>query len=107
MVREYAMGTGSSSLPAGDQSAAEATRQVLDREVSHLADEAWRAAIAMIDAHRPQLDALAQRLLSNEVLERDDIVQVMGDTPPAAPRRIGELSVAAATAMKPAPRPDR
>src|SRR5437763_15818315 len=107
MVREYAMGTSSSSLPGGDGGAAEATRRVHDREVSDLADEAWRAAITMIDSHRSQVDALAQRLLTNEVLERNDIEQIMGDTPPAAPSRIGELSVAAATALNPAPRPDR
>ena len=107
MVGEYAMGTGSSSLPASSNGAAEATLRVHDREVSALAEEAWRSALAVIDSHRPQLDALAQRLLSNEVLERGDIEQIMGDTPPAAPRRIGELSIAAATAVKPAARPER
>src|SRR5437764_1976132 len=72
MVGEYAMGTGSSSLPASSNGAAEATLRVHDREVSALAEEAWRSALAVIDSHRPQLDALAQRLLSNEVLERGD-----------------------------------
>ena len=103
MVREYAMGTGSASLPAISDGAAESTRRVLDAEVRELADEAFRSATALLDSHRPQLDALASTLLTNEVLERDDISRVMGDTPPAAPRRIGELSVAAATAANPAP----
>ncbi len=107
MVREYAMGTGSRSLPASDAAAAELTRQVHDQEVAELADEALRSAIAMLDAHRPQLDALAAKLLTDEVLERDDLEQIMGDTPPAAPRRIGELSIAAATAANPAPRATR
>jgi cell division protease FtsH len=101
MVREYAMGTGSSSLPAAADGAAEATRRVQDQEVAELANEAFRAAIALIDSHRTQLDALASRLLANEVLERQDIEQVMGDTPPAADRRMGELSIAAATALNP------
>ena len=75
--------------------------------IQELADEAFRAAVALIDSHREQLDALAGTLLTNEVLERDDIVRIMGDTPPAAPsRRVGELSVAAATALNPA-RPQR
>jgi cell division protease FtsH len=107
MVREYAMGTGSSSLPGGDDSAAESTRRIHDREVAELADEAFRSAIKLLDEHRAQLDALAGRLLTNEVLERHDIDQVMGDTPPAAPSRIGELSIAAATAANPARRPTR
>jgi cell division protease FtsH len=106
MVSEYAMGTASSSLRASGDGAAEATRRVHDAEVRELADEAFRAAIALIDSHREALDALAATLLTNEVLERDDIERIMGDTPPAAPRRIGELSVAAATALKPARPPE-
>jgi cell division protease FtsH len=106
MISEYAMGTASSSMRAGGDGAAEATRRVRDAEVRELADEAFRAAIALIDSHREQLDALAETLLSNEVLEREDINRIMGDVPPAAPRRIGELSVAAATALKPAPPPE-
>jgi len=107
MVREYAMGTASSSLPAVGDGAAESTRQLYDAEVRELADEAMRSAIALIDSHRSELDALAETLLANEVLERGDIQRIMGDTPPAAPRRIGELSIAAATAAHPAPRATR
>jgi cell division protease FtsH len=107
MVREYAMGTGSSSLPAIADGAAESTLRRLDAEVRELADEAFRTALTVIDSHRAHLDALASTLLENEVLERDDIARIMGDTPPAAPRRIGELSVAAATAANPAPPPQR
>ena len=107
MVHEYAMGTGSGSLRASTDGAAEATRRVRDAEVRELADEAFRAATALLDSHREQLDALAGTLLINEVLEREDIERIMGDTPPAAPRRIGELSVAAATALNPARPPRR
>jgi cell division protease FtsH len=107
MVREYAMGTGSSSLPAMGDVAAESTRRLYDAEVRELADEAFRSAVSLLDSHRPQLDALASTLLTNEVLERDDIQKIMGDTPPAAPSRIGELRVAAATATNPAPRATR
>ena len=102
MVFEYAMGTGSSSLRAIDEGAAEATRRVRDAEVRELADEAFRAATSIIDSHRTELDALATTLLTHEVLERKDIDRIMGDVPRAAPSRIGELSVAAATALNPA-----
>jgi cell division protease FtsH len=107
MVNEFAMGTASSSMRHADDGASESSRRVLDIEVRELADEAFRAAISLIDSHRTQLDALATTLLANEVLEREDIERVMGDTPPAAPSRIGELSVAAATALNPAERPRR
>ena len=99
MVHEYAMGTGSSSLRAIDEGAAEATRRVRDEEVRELADEAYRAAQAILDTHRVQLDELAATLLANEVLERPDIDRIMGHVPRAAPSRIGELSIAAATAV--------
>jgi len=104
MVHEYAMGTGSGSLRAIDDGAAEATRRVRDVEVRELADEAYRAAEKIIDSHRPELDELAATLLANEVLEREDIDRIMGEVPRAAPSRIGELSVAAATAVNPARR---
>jgi cell division protease FtsH len=102
MVHEYAMGTGSSSLRAIDDGAAEATRRTRDAEVRELADEAFRAAQKLVDTHRVQLDELASTLLTNEVLERADIDRIMGNVPRAAPSRIGELSVAAATAVNPA-----
>ena len=103
MVHEYAMGTGSGALRAIDEGASEATRRTRDAEVRELADEAFRAAVSIIDAHRVQLDALAATLLTNEVLERQDIDKIMGNVPRAAPSRIGGLSVAAATAVNPAP----
>jgi cell division protease FtsH len=107
MVTEYAMGTASGAMRSADDTASESSRRTRDVEVRELADEAFRHALALLDAHRTQLDALAATLLTKEVLERDDIDEIMGDTPPAAPRRVGELSVAAATALKPAERPRR
>ena len=106
MVSEYAMGSALSALPSKSEDAAESTRRVRDAEMLELADEAFRSAMSLIDSHRAELDALAGTLLANEVLERDDIERIIGDTPPAAPRRIGELSVAA-TALNPAPPPHR
>jgi ATP-dependent Zn protease len=109
MIHEYAMGTGITSLRMASETASEATRKLRDDEVRELADEAFRAATKIIDMHRPQLDELAATLLSNEVLERADINRIMGDTPNAAPRRIGggELGLAAATAVSPADPPAR
>jgi ATP-dependent Zn protease len=104
------MGTGITSLRVTPEGASEASRKVRDDEVRELADEAFRAAVALIDAHRPQLDDLAATLLTNEVLERKDIDRIMQGIPRAAPRRIGgggELGIAAATAASPAPPPRR
>src|SRR5437763_10741502 len=107
MVLEYAMGTGVGSMRVVAEGSAEATRRVHDEEIRELADEAFRAAFGIVDSHRSQLDELAATLLTNEVLERDDIDRVMVGVPKAAPPRIGrgELGIAAATAVKPADRP--
>ncbi|HWF34438.1 MAG TPA: AAA family ATPase [Solirubrobacteraceae bacterium] len=109
MVHDYAMGTGTASLRVVGDDAAESTRRVRDAEVRELADEAFRAAVRLVDAHRPELDEIAGTLLSNEVLERGDIDRILGEVPKAAPSRrgSGELGIAAATASKPAQRPVR
>jgi cell division protease FtsH len=104
MVHDYAMGTGITSLQMADDGISEATRRVRDEEVRELADEAFRAAISLLDSHRVQLDELAGTLLSKEVLERADIDRIMAGVPNARPDRRagGHLAVAAATAVKPA-----
>jgi cell division protease FtsH len=107
MVHHYAMGTEVTSLRVASAGTSDATRHVHDQEVRELADEAFRAALSIIDTHRQQLDSLASTLLANEVLERGDIDKIMGDVPSAAPRRIGggEVGIAAATAVSPAEQP--
>jgi cell division protease FtsH len=109
MVHEYAMGTGNGSMRAAAEGVSDVTRRVRDEEVRELGDEAFRAAISIIDANRPVLDELASTLLENEVLERTDIDRIMGELPRAAPRRMGggELDLAAATAVSPAEPPHR
>jgi cell division protease FtsH len=107
MVHEFAMGTGTISMRVIGDDSSEATRRAHDADVRELADEAFRAALSIIDGHRPALDKLASTLLTNEVLERADIDRIMGDLPRAAPPRIGELGIAAATAVRPHERPDR
>jgi cell division protease FtsH len=103
MIHDYAMGTGMGPMRVLSDVSSEATRRVHDEEIRELADEAFRAALSILDANRPQLDQLALTLLSNEVLEREDIDRVLQGVPKAAPHRIGrgELGIAAATAVKP------
>ncbi|MFZ8477832.1 hypothetical protein ACO1MN_16355, partial [Staphylococcus aureus] len=63
-------------------------------------------ATAIINRHRTHLDRLAATLLSNEVLEREDIDRIMEGVPAEAPRRVGgELGIAAASADQPHERP--
>jgi cell division protease FtsH len=81
MVTDYGMGTTISSrrLPVDDYSVSEASRRIVDEEQQELTDMAWRRAKVLIEENRPLLDAFADRLLTNEVLERDDIEQLVAE----------------------------
>jgi len=81
MVTDYGMGTSISSrrLPVDDYSVSEASRRIVDEEQQELTDMAWRRAQKLITENRALLDAFAERLLSNEVLERDDIERIVAD----------------------------
>jgi cell division protease FtsH len=106
MIHEYAMGTGITSLRVTDTGASEATRRLRDKEVRELADEALRAALTLLDEHRPQLDELAATLLAKEVVEREDIDRIMSGVKHARSvrGRRTQIGLAAATAVQPARR---
>jgi cell division protease FtsH len=100
MVHDFAMGTGGvGRSPDGDVRLSETTLRIRDEERQELIEEARRAAQKMIVAHRPQLEALAEELLENEVLEREGIERIM-DGVPRLERAPGVgLRVVAATAQ--------
>ena len=81
MVAEYGMGTQISSrlIPADDYSVSDATRRMVDEEQQELTDMAWRRARRLIEDHRDALEAIAQELLTNEVLERETIERLMDE----------------------------
>jgi cell division protease FtsH len=100
MVHEYAMGSSISSrqVIAEGGAVSDMTRQVRDEEQRHLTDEAYRAAERLIADHREKLDELAQRLLANEVLNRDEIEEIMAGVPRLERKPGMGLRVAAAQA---------
>ncbi len=104
MIHEWAMGTGFISLRITDPDVSEQTRRQRDSEVRELVDHALRAATAILDHHRPQLDEIAATLLVKEVIERDDLERIMRPVPGSRSARVGggRLELAAATAMDPA-----
>jgi cell division protease FtsH len=81
MVTDYGMGTSISSrrLPVDDYSVSEHSRRIVDEEQQELTDMAWRRAQKLINENRALLDAFAHRLLTAEVLEREDIEQIVAD----------------------------
>ncbi len=105
MVHDYAMGSaGVGRSPDGDVRLSETTLRLRDEERRELIDEARRAARRMILAHRPLLDAIANELLENEVLDREAIERIMEGVPRLERRPgVGLRVVAAASAIEPAP----
>jgi cell division protease FtsH len=109
MVHDFAMGNAHvGRSPEGDVRLSETTLRIRDEERQELIEEGRRAALKMIVAHRPQLDALARELLEHEVLDRDAIDRVMAGTPRLERAPGVGLRVVAATPLEgPARPPDR
>jgi cell division protease FtsH len=106
MVYEYAMGTQirAHQVPGDDFGVSESLRQTRDEEVQAIAEEAYRGAHQLLTDHRDLLDQVAERLLENESIERDEIQEIMrahreqnGEEPATAEHRsLGHAKVAAA-----------
>ncbi len=82
MVYEYAMGTGD-RLAARRRPTTPPRRPAgsATRRSARWPTRRSARRCAILDAHRGPLDALAARLLGNEVLERADIDEMMGEVP--------------------------
>ncbi len=106
MVHDFAMVTsGVGRSPDGDVRLSETTLRIRDEERHDLIEEARRAAQKLIVAHRRQLEALAQELLENEVLDRDAIDKIMHGVPRMERAPGVGLRVVAATPQEPLPGP--
>ena len=55
----------------------EATAQRLDDEVERLMTQAHQQALSVLTEHRDALDRLAQALLQEEVLEREQVLAIV------------------------------
>jgi cell division protease FtsH len=121
MVTQYGMGTelNSKQLPSDDYSMSDNTRREVDEEQQYLTDLAHRRALKMVAENRPLLESLAQTLLEQEVLERDDIERLVADyrdgggdggekndLPPVVPIEPGAARVAAAERLENQPGAD-
>jgi cell division protease FtsH len=99
MVDEYAMGTRVTLRRVdGGSPAAEATLRMRDEEQADLADGAYRTALSLLRDHRRWLDALADALLEQEVLERADIDRVLAELPRAAAAAVSDAGPGIAAA---------
>ncbi len=106
MVHDFAMVTsGVGRAPDGDVRLSETTLRIRDEERHDLIEESRRAAQKLIVSHRALLEALAQELLENEVLDRDSIDRIMEGVPRMERAPGVGLRVVAATPQGPLPGP--
>ena len=87
---------GGSGGYAGARPFSEATAEAIDAEVLRIIGESHAEARRLLSAHRKQLDALAEALLSRETLNEQEILEVTG-LPPAPALETGMLPKPAAS----------
>ncbi|XP_060040951.1 AFG3-like protein 1 isoform X2 [Erinaceus europaeus] len=59
----------------------EATAQLIDEEVRHLISSAYERTLDLLTRCREQVDKVGKRLLEKEVLEKADMVELLGPRP--------------------------
>jgi AFG3 family protein len=59
----------------------DAVAQRIDVECKKVVDRAYRTAIEIVEKNKDKAAAIAQHLLTNEVLTRDDVVRILGPRP--------------------------
>jgi cell division protease FtsH len=99
MIAEYGMGNSMSSrrLAIDEYAISDNTRRLVDDEQADLTDVAYRRAHHLIVTNRDLLDKLANALLDQEVLARDDLDRIVGKRAPALePGEPGPAQIAAA-----------
>ena len=72
----------SRTLRADNYALSEETKRVRDVEQARLTDDAFQAALRLLQKHRPALDRIAQGLLAKETLVRDELEALLVDVEP-------------------------
>ena len=84
MVFEYGMSeaTPSRTMRADNYALSEESKQLRDSEQTRLTDDAYAEAQRLLAKHRAALDRLAQALLDEETLVRDEMNALLADVEP-------------------------
>jgi cell division protease FtsH len=104
MVFEWGMGTstGSQQMRADNYALSEQTKQLRDKEQREITDQAYAEALRLVGAHRHHLDLLANALLEEETLERDQIDVLLAGLEPESDAS-GKIGVALPQESDPSP----
>jgi len=72
---------GGNPLLAGNEQVADATRELVDREVKRIVDREREAVLDLLTEHREKLDGLVERLLEKETLDQIEAYEAAGVPP--------------------------
>lgn len=75
----------------------EETARIIDEEVSAVIERAYERAKDILSSHRDKLEALADSLLQNEVIFREDVERILGARPFKTDKQLAAPSPEAAT----------
>ncbi|EJD76015.1 hypothetical protein LOAG_16942 [Loa loa] len=59
----------------------ETTAELIDQEVRNLVDTAYRRTYELLESKKSQIETVAERLLQNEILSREDLIELLGPRP--------------------------
>ncbi|MAO88345.1 MAG: peptidase M41 [Crocinitomicaceae bacterium] len=81
----------------------EETARIIDEEVSAVIERAYDRAKEILSSHRDKLEALADSLLENEVIFREDVERILGARPFGTDKQLAAPSPEAGEAPEVAP----
>uniref|UniRef100_A0AAF5Q0G7 AAA+ ATPase domain-containing protein n=1 Tax=Wuchereria bancrofti TaxID=6293 RepID=A0AAF5Q0G7_WUCBA len=59
----------------------ETTAELIDQEVRNLVDAAYKRTHELLESKKPQIETVAERLLQNEIISREDLIELLGPRP--------------------------
>jgi cell division protease FtsH len=104
---------GGGGAPFSSRPFAEATQAEIDNEVSALLRDAEKRAIALLTAHRGELDSLVDLLLEKETVDGKDVYRIAGQPdrsstlPPVPPITVAPRAAATDAGTVPLAAADR